>query len=371
MNFLILGDGAEELAWLRRIVEDDEQRVVAAFPGFDEFPDIPGPADLDDALATPGVEAVVVGGGLEFRAEALRRVAAAGWPAICLHPPGPDAEPYYVVALSREETGATIVPDLPERLHPGVERIRSAIATQELGPFRELRYEAPARVDLVGEAFARMVDLVRSLLGEIDALTATGDPPGEHPTASLVVHLRDAKARRAEVRTWVGPPEPARLLLLAAQGSVTLEFDPDEEHTSRLIRRTATGGEEAVDLPPWDSQGEILAILGRAVGREDVHPSLLDGTRAMELVEAVHRSLRRGRTVELHYEEISEEASFKSVMTSTGCTLLMAVLVVLPLALVGPAFGMGWTLYLAYAVLPILILFIVLQSLRFAVRKRS
>ena len=94
---------------------------------------MPKARDLDDALATAGVEAVVVGGEAEFRAEALRRVAAAGLPAICLHPPGPDSEAYYQVALSHAETGAVLVPDLPLRLHPGVEALRRAMQGEERG----------------------------------------------------------------------------------------------------------------------------------------------------------------------------------------------------------------------------------------------
>ena len=44
--------------------------------------------------------------------------------------------------------------------------------------------------------------------------------------------------------------------------------------------------------------GLLQAIDGRAV-----HPDLSDGTRPMEVTEAVVRSLRRGRTIDLHYEE--------------------------------------------------------------------
>ena len=84
-------------------------------------------------------------------------------------------------------------------------------------------------------------------------------------------------------------------------------------------------------------------------------PNLNDGTRAMELSEAVVRSLRRGRTIDLHYEAISEEASFKSIMTSTGCTILLGTLLILPLALAGPALGMNWTIYLAYLIPPVLV----------------
>ena len=155
-----------------------------AFPGFEEWADVPKARDLDDALATAGVEAVVIGGEAEFRAEALRRVAAVGLPAICLHPPGPDSEAYYQVALSRAETGAVLVPDLPLRLHPGIEALRRAMQGEDVGAFRALRHESPADGeggDLTREVFARTVDVVRALLGEIQAVTATGDPPGEHP----------------------------------------------------------------------------------------------------------------------------------------------------------------------------------------------
>ena len=56
-------------------------------------------------------------------------------------------------------------------------------------------------------------------------------------------------------------------------------------------------------------------------------------------------------------------------MTSVGCVLLLLVLVALPVALIGPALGIGWTLYIAYAIPPALIFFILLQSLRFAARE--
>ena len=109
--------------------------------------------------------------------------------------------------------------------------------------------------------------------------------------------------------------------------------------------------------------------MGRRDAGEQPAPSLLDGTRAMELSEAVNRSLRRGRTVEIHYESISEDATFKSVMTSTGCLVFFASLLVLPIAMAGPPLGMKWTLYIPYLILPALVLFVVLQTLRLAIRR--
>ena len=91
----------------------------------------------------------------------------------------------------------------------------------------------------------------------------------------------------------------------------------------------------------------------------------------MELAEAAGRSLRRGRTVDLHYESISEDATFKSVMTSTGCLILLRLLVVLPLSMAGPPLGLKWTLFIPYLIPPILVIFVFMQVLRPAMRKRA
>jgi myo-inositol 2-dehydrogenase/D-chiro-inositol 1-dehydrogenase len=338
---------------------------------------VPRPGDFDAALALAEVEAVVVGGNLEVRGEWLRRVAAAGLPAICLHPPGDDAEAYYQVALSREETGAIVIPDLPLRLHPAFPLLQRAVQGQELGAFRGLRIEwtgtsgpETGAGDLARHVLPRLVDGVRALIGEVEALTAAGDPPGPRPTEGLVVHLRGPSARRAEVRIEDGPDAPFRLVVTGAEGSLTLESDPTFRGPACLIRRSSRDVEGRTGLEPWDPHAAILTVLNEAVARRDpdVHPNLLDGTRAMELSEATVRSLRRGRTVDLHYEEISEAGTFKGVMTSIGCVLFLAALVVLPLALIGPPLGFPGTIYLAYAIPPILILFILLQLLRFAVR---
>jgi myo-inositol 2-dehydrogenase/D-chiro-inositol 1-dehydrogenase len=381
MNFLILGDGAEELAWARAIARDPSQRLLAAYPGFDleEFPELKRPADFEDALALAELEAVVVGGAIASRGESLRRVAAVGLPAICLHPPGDDSEAYYQVALSREETGAIVIPDLPGRLHPALASLRKEVERPELGGFRGLTVKGaagPGAGDLTRHVIPRLVDPVRALIGEIEAITAMGDPPGPRPTESLIVQLRGPAARRAEVRIERGSADdaPGQLVLSTAAGSITLEHSPTWDGPARLIRRSAAGAESVAPLEAWDPHAAILSVLMEAAGGRDQfahpHPNLIDGTRAMELAEAAVRSLTRGRTVDLHYEEISEAATFKSVMTSIGCLVFLAVLIVLPAALIGPPLGFPGTLYIAYAIPPTLVLYILVQLFRFALRDR-
>jgi predicted dehydrogenase len=378
MNVLILGNGAEELAWARWLLGQSEHRLLAVFGAFSdpELAGIPVARDLDDALARAGIEAVIVGGSLAERGEFLRRAAAEGLAIICLHPPGADSEAYYQVSLSREETGAVIVPDLPLRLHPAVARLKDAMAHGELDAIRSVRLEVAASgagADLRSVVFARNVDVLRAVVGEIEALTASGEPPGEDPQLELVVQLRAASGQRAELRTWAGAPEPARLSLLGAKGSLILEFDPQFAQPARLIRRGLDRPEESTELSPWDPHDAVFAVLVAARSRRgdagSPAPNLLDGTRAMELAEAAARSLRRGRTVDLHYEAISEESTFKSVMTSTGCMILLLALFLVPIALAGPPLGFPWTVYIAYLIPPVLVIYVLLQGLRLAIRR--
>src|SRR5271166_4648749 len=179
MNVVILGNGDEELEWARWVLEQDDHRLGAAFPGFSSpgMEVIPRANDLDDLLARPGIDVAIVGGPIELRGEYLRRCAAEGLAIICLHPAGADSEPYYQVALSRDETGAVIIPDLPLRLHPGVGAVREALASGALGSYRGVRHEVFSegeQVDLARDVFPRHVDVIRALLGEIEALSATG-----------------------------------------------------------------------------------------------------------------------------------------------------------------------------------------------------
>lgn len=376
MNFVILGEGPEERSWAAALAAHPDHRVVALHPGFTpplESVDLPAPAaDFDEALATAGLDAALVGGPAVGRAEWLRRVAAEGFAVICLHPPGEDSEAYYQVSLSREETGAVIVPDLPARLHPGIEALRQALIASDGERLKTLRYDAPAKLpsgDLAREAFARAIDVVRSLFGEITAVNASGDPTGDRPTESLVVQVQTAGSRRAELR-WGTSNSPSARWTLAGGGTALILELPDDLTAPALLTRIEPGGHETVsEFALWDPHKLILDALARGRTGQSAHPSLADGTRATEVAEGVVRSLRRGRTVELHYEDISEAGTFKSHMTSLGCLVLIGSLFTIPLALAGPPLGLPWTIYIAYAIPPVLVLFFLFQLFRFAIRE--
>jgi hypothetical protein len=74
-------------------------------------------------------------------------------------------------------------------------------------------------------------------------------------------------------------------------------------------------------------------------GRRIERPSWNDLIRAYEMLDAARRSVRRGRTIELHFEETSERSQFKTQMTALGCgVLLLTMLAVIALLIIGAAF---------------------------------
>ncbi|MDG3006667.1 hypothetical protein [Paludisphaera mucosa] len=348
MRIAIIGDGEAERAWADWARRQADLSLAAVV------------ADGESALALPGLDAVIVGGPAPGRGEALQRLAAAGLAIVALHPPGPDAEPYERASV----TGSTIVPDLPLRLHPGVDRLRTAIADGSLGDFRVIRHVIPTVTgqDLVRTTFASSVDALRTLLGEFESLTAAGDPEGPAPVHELVVRLRDEGGRPAEMRVSSELDDLGRLTVVGADGSLALEYDPQFQGPARLVRRIGAGPPEVVEtFEGWDPRAAIFEAL-----RSDAataRPTLLDGLRAMELGEAVRQSLIRGRTIGVHPRPTGAEAGFKSRMTAVGCLLLIGVVALFATAAAGRALGFESAVYLTYLIPPALIGFLALQLL--------
>ena len=109
---------------------------------------------------------------------------------------------------------------------------------------------------------------------------------------------------------------------------------------------------------------------------ETVRPKWNDACRDIEVSEAIRDSLRRQRTIELHYGEHSEEATFMGLMAIGGCGLL--VLAPLLLLVAGIVEGLQlpfrehplwriWPLYLLAA----LAVFLLLQVFKLVFQKSA
>ena len=311
----------------------------------------------EDLLVDPEVDAVIVGEEGEQGRQAVRQLAQAGKFVLF----GPDltqpAEFFYELALMEGESPGRLFPLLAARAHPAVLELGEMLDRQELGRLRHVRLERriaanPDGASLLSEsvierALLEDADLLRILCGDYDQVTALRSGDVEQGYSLANVTLGGPKVPQAVWAAAAGASDEWRLTLTGEGRSALLEGDPD----AGRLRLTVDGAQETISLEDVeDDPGEWLleafvasvAVEGNAErqeGPEDkergrggdkesgLTPSLWrELARSVELVEAVERSVRRRRTIDVHFESPSERGMFKTQMTAVGCSLLIFTL---------------------------------------------
>ncbi len=79
--------------------------------------------DLEELLADPAIDAVIVAGTPANRTVQLRRALQSERHVLCVYPPDSVPDGAYEAAMIRDDTGRVLLPLLPEALHPGVVRL--------------------------------------------------------------------------------------------------------------------------------------------------------------------------------------------------------------------------------------------------------
>lgn len=310
----------------------------------------------EDLLADPEVDAVIVGdAGAEAR-QAVRQLLQAG--KIVLFSPEllESAEFFYELALAETESPGRLFPLLALRAHPLVHELGQVLAREELGELRHVRLErqitASARAgaspllskSTVERALLHDADLLRALCGAYNQISASraGDSAEgcSLATATLagagVPQVSWTAAATATAEAW-------RLTLSGDAGSALLAGDPQAGRLSLAIeaRGERREFEERGDDPgEWlleaFSQSRTEPSAGQAP-QADAGSYWNELARSVELVEAFERSVRRRRTIDVHFESPSERGMFKTQMTAVGCSLLVFTLMGVVVYLVAAA----------------------------------
>src|SRR5204863_3365484 len=82
--------------------------------------------ELEEVLADPEVELVIVAGPMSVRAEQLRRAVQSERGVLCVHPCSEKPDIAYEVALIQGETKRLLLPLLPDGLDPNIGKMRAA-----------------------------------------------------------------------------------------------------------------------------------------------------------------------------------------------------------------------------------------------------
>ena len=271
------------------------------------------------------------------RGDQLRRLVQAGSTLVVSHPLC-DSMICYEVDMARQESHSPLMAYLPDRWHPAVAELigwlEPPVASDgpsepasALGPVEQCVFVRPLAdrsKASVAAAFARDVDLIRALAGDVTRLAAYG--PADTAAAYATLQVQLTTARMPTVRWQVVPADEQsapQLTIAAARGKVVLTLDEREEPWT--LNRTGSDP-RTLSYADWNPAVVALERLSLLKQRESAAAAgWLDAIRSIELAETIERSLRRACAVELKVEETSEESNFKGTMAAVGCCLLLLV----------------------------------------------
>jgi predicted dehydrogenase len=377
MNLILVG-GNRQLLWLLAAIGRSGQHGLDVYEtGLDAatrrtaLPEARLHSDWTEILSRTDVDAVLVlPGGPGERAEQLRRMAQAGLPLIAVHP-ACDAILGFELDMIRRDTGAVLCPLQAELLHPAVAELRTMAvpATSPIGPVQQVAVETPAgSTSERGPARLLAEDalLVHHLLGDFQQVSAlTPSSADERAPELRQIQFTCAPDILGRWSTVPSEPSPGRIIRLAGQqGTATLRM-----LTSEPWKLETTGPRPEVRAYPDVDLGQLaVEQIERVVGGQPPAVSWEQACRALDLVETAQQSARRGKSLMLHNEPVTEEDTFKGMMAAGGCVLLLVTLLLL--ATVSTVEGLGlpvadsfWGRW-PFALVGLLLLFLLLQLLR-------
>jgi predicted dehydrogenase len=326
---------------------------------------------------------------VDLRAEQLKRLAAEGIPLLVVHPIFESVLPYYEIDMARRESHGLVQHYDPLFEFPAAPRLSDWVRDGHptIGTIHQLTCE---RLVTSGDrgtvlaALARDVELLASVAGGINRVSAMGPSTPDSSFASLQIQLTSANvpAVRWSVSAMASNPGGLTLTLLGERGSVSLRVDDDPSTLSCSweIRSAANGQEESEPAQSLHPAAVAIdrfadAIAAPTANDEADKSTWQSATRAMEVVDAVELSLQKGRTIEVFQQQLTERLAFRGTMAAFGCgLLLLAFFAVIVIAILGGAEGMvrekiapAWPLLL----LVVLAFFLLLQAVPLLVQKHK
>lgn len=323
-------------------------------------------------LEGDALDGVILGRGStdpDLRTEQLNQLTKSQVPVLTTFPLVDSVLAYYEVDMSRGESGAVL-----RHFNPLIEQ--QALVQQcdqwitdghpELGSIEQVVWERPLAERTQQNVlwhFSRDVEFLALIAGGLNRLGALGSPDQAATYAGLSVQLLGR--REVPVRWQVGPIEQddhPRLVLIAQNGKLTVEFDEN----SRPIKLVASpaGENQTAELESADaSQSSIQRFIDAfSSPAGDQTSSWSRALAAMELTDTIEIALRRGRMIEVHQQQLTEQMAFKGTMSAVGCGVLLIIPpIVLLLGWIAGEMGLSISKYWPHALLAMLGLFLGFQ----------
>jgi predicted dehydrogenase len=143
MRFALLGDHGDGLDLARALAQSGRHelviysgpsRGVETLQRWNLHPDRVG--DMEEVLADPRIDAVIVAGSIADRSVQLRRALQSERHVLCVHPADQNPDTAYEAAMIQADTQQLLFPLLPESLHPGFHRLAGWIRSSAIADCR-------------------------------------------------------------------------------------------------------------------------------------------------------------------------------------------------------------------------------------------
>jgi predicted dehydrogenase len=434
MNFALLGCDRTLLPLVRAIVADPRHRlhsVVSPPPSLAAelmaiAPGVRIESEAEGLPYDPGVDAVIAVVGSAAVDEAVKQTAAAGKPVLLVPNGDPASALVYELTLIRDDVRVPLVPMFPLRFCGPLRTVSEFVRNDEsVEPLNlqwtrdivpsdfsriQLRTGASGRGLLtardVHRALIHDADILRQLGGNYSQVTAVRSGTPETGLSMVAVTLAGAGLPTA---TWIARPAtdgPLFELSIPTNAGVVALRGQTAAGEIRTVEGQGSRVEGQTRIPALDSRLSALdsmrdaaksildhfenAVVKSGKRRADEQtsdirpptsdlrlppsaflPDWTDLLRATEIVEAAERSVRRRRTIDLHFETTSERNQFKTQMTAIGCGLMSMTLIALIFLLMAGALFNMHPMVMKIARVGIfvpLVLFLLLQALLFVSR---
>ena len=340
---LAANSAGHEIAWLGDIRPEDEARVRQI-----DSPDSTS-GDWELLLDQATADAVLVGRGTaraDLREEQLKRLVAASVPLLVVHPTGHSVLTYYELDMTRRESHDILRHFNPLVGHPTIPTMVNWIDNghETIGTLHQIACQreiaSKSRADVL-HWLARDSELLAAIAGNIRHVSAVGPRDTAASYSSLQVQL--TTPRLPSLRWSVVPSSGAskgELQFVGEKGTITVRIPADSADGPRAgwqVDTVVAGEQRHESLPPFDAPRLAIEQLATAVAEPDSErrsaaSTWPAATQSMEVVDAVELSLQKGRTIEVHQQQLTEQLAFRGTMAALGCGLLLVVFAAVVLA---------------------------------------
>ena len=289
----------------------------------------------EDLLVARDIDAIVVGGHDPVALEAIKQLAAAGHAIVFLPEAAQGSTFLYELSLIRDDNRVKLFPALWHRHDPALVRLHALLRDGSLGAVKFIQFDRaycwppgmPLKQTIVDQVLLPDLDLLRWLGGDYDQATAlrTGAVNDELLMQTVTLAGRVLPEATWHMQTTAGPSvsvltvhaERGQIVAKLEASSGSTEWTLTESDGTKVVGNRVAAAREQLDeietlLPQDDSRGEWPALV-----------------KVFETLDATHRSVKRRRTIDLHFEPMSERAAFKTQMIAMGCGVLTATLLLM------------------------------------------